>query len=88
MKPIAKIYTGLIMLFLFAPILILLVFSFNEAKSLSVFSGFSFHWYEELFRDSDTLESVKNTLVLAVFPELYAIVSVALVFLAGQAVAA
>ena len=66
MKPIAKIYTGLIMLFLFAPILILLVFSFNEAKSLSVFSGFSFHWYEELFRDSDTLESVKNTLVLAV----------------------
>ena len=42
MKPIAKIYTGLIMLFLFAPILILLVFSFNEAKSLSVFSGFYF----------------------------------------------
>ncbi len=66
MKPIARIYTGLIMLFLFAPILILLVFSFNEAKSLSVFSGFSLHWYEELFRDSDTLESVKNTLLLAV----------------------
>ena len=66
MKPIAKVYTGLIMLFLFAPIMILLVFSFNGAKSLSVFSGFSLHWYEELFRDSETLGAVKNTLILAV----------------------
>jgi spermidine/putrescine transport system permease protein len=41
------------------------VFSFNEAKSLSVFSGFSFKWYEELFNDRNTLESVKNTLILA-----------------------
>ena len=66
MKPIAKVYTGLIMLFLFAPIMILLVFSFNGAKSLSVFSGFSLHWYEELFRDAETLGAVKNTLILAV----------------------
>jgi spermidine/putrescine transport system permease protein len=34
-------------------------------KSLSVFSGFSWKWYEELLRDRNTLESVKNTLVLA-----------------------
>ncbi len=54
------------MLFLFAPIAILLVFSFNRAKSLSVFSGFSLYWYRELFRDSDTLGAVRNTLVLAV----------------------
>ena len=54
------------MIFLFAPIVILLVFSFNEAKSLSVFSGFSLYWYRELFRDSETLNAVKNTLVLAV----------------------
>ena len=66
MKTASKIYTGLVMLFLFAPIAILLVFSFNEAKSLSVFSGFSLHWYEELFRDSETLGAVKNTLILAV----------------------
>ena len=66
MKTASKIYTGLIMLFLFAPIAILLVFSFNGAKSLSVFSGFSLHWYEELFRDSETLGAVKNTLILAV----------------------
>ena len=66
MKPAAKIYTALIMLFLFAPIAILLVFSFNQAKSLSVFSGFSLYWYRELFRDSETLGAVRNTLVLAV----------------------
>jgi len=53
------------MLFLFAPIAILLIFSFNEAKSLSVFSGFSLDWYRELFRDDETLHAVKNTLILA-----------------------
>ena len=63
---LSRIYTGLIMLFLFAPIAILLFFSFNEAKSLSVFSGFSLYWYRELFRDRDTLGAVRNTLVLAV----------------------
>ena len=66
MKPISKVYTALIMIFLFAPIAILLVFSFNGTKSLSVFSGFSLHWYQELFRDEETLGAVKNTLILAV----------------------
>ena len=66
MKPASKVFTALIMIFLFAPIVILLVFSFNEAKSLSVFSGFSLYWYRELFRDSETLNAVMNTLVLAV----------------------
>ena len=55
MKRASKLYTALIFLFLFAPIAILLLFSFNETKSLSVFSGFSLKWYRELFRDGDTL---------------------------------
>ena len=66
MKTASKIYTGLVMAFLFAPIAILLVFSFNDSKSLSVFSGFSLYWYRELFRDNETLGAVRNTLVLAV----------------------
>ncbi len=65
MKITSRIYTTLIFIFLFAPIAVLLVFSFNEAKSLSVFSGFSLKWYRELFSDRNTLESVKNTLILA-----------------------
>ena len=66
MKPVSRIYTALILVFLFAPIAILLVFSFNESKSLSVFSGFSLYWYRELLRDSETLSAVRNTLILAV----------------------
>ncbi len=65
MNPIAKVYTAIIFLFLFAPIAILLVFSFNSGNSLSVFSGFSLYWYKELFQDSNTLEALRNTLVLA-----------------------
>ncbi len=66
MKTSAKIYTGLILIFLFAPIVILLVFSFNASKSLSVMSGTSLYWYRELLRDRETLQSVRNTLLLAI----------------------
>lgn len=66
MKLSAKIYSGIIFGFLFAPILVLLFFSFNEAKSLSVFSGFSLKWYKELLNDKDTLNALKNTIILAV----------------------
>lgn len=65
MKPMAKVYTGILFLFLFAPIIILLVFSFNSSNSLSVFEGFSLYWYKELFHDTNTLAALKNTLVLA-----------------------
>ena len=65
MKISSKIYSAIILIFLFAPIVVMLFFSFNDAKSLSVFSGFSLRWYEELMGDRNTLESVKNTLILA-----------------------
>ncbi|MBQ2765926.1 MAG: ABC transporter permease [Clostridia bacterium] len=65
MRLSSKVYSGIIFCFLFAPIAVLLVFSFNEAKSLSVFSEFSLKWYKELFYDRNTLIAVKNTLILA-----------------------
>ncbi len=65
MKLSSKVYTAIIFAFLFAPIVILLLFSFNDSKSLSVFSGFSLKWYEELASDRSTLEAVKNTVILA-----------------------
>lgn len=65
MKIRSKIYTGLVMAFLFAPIVVMLIYSFNEAKSLSVYSGFSLRWYQELLSDRNTLAAVKNTLALA-----------------------
>ena len=45
MKTFSRIMTALVYVFLFAPIVILLIFSFNDSKSLSVFSGFSLRWY-------------------------------------------
>ena len=65
MKTLNKVLTVLVYLFLFAPIVILLIFSFNGSKSLSVFSEPSFYWYKELFRDRNTLEALGNTLLLA-----------------------
>ena len=65
MKLLAKGMTILVYLFLFAPIVVLLIFSLNDSKSLSVFSGVTMHWYRELFRDRNTLVAVRNTMVLA-----------------------
>jgi len=65
MKTASKIYSIIIFGFLFAPIAVLLIFSFNDAKSLSVFSEFSLKWYKELFSDDNTLGALKNTLILA-----------------------
>ena len=51
LSKLSKLYSLLIFAFLFAPIVVLIAFSFNDAKSLSVFSEFSFRWYKELFND-------------------------------------
>lgn len=65
LSKLSKLYSLLIFAFLFAPIVVLIVFSFNDAKSLSVFSGFSLKWYKELFSDKNTLSAVGNSLLLA-----------------------
>lgn len=68
MKTASRIYTFLIFLFLYAPILVLIVFSFNGSAvgSRSVFSGFSLRWYGQLFQDGFLLTALRNTLVIAV----------------------
>ena len=70
MKIVSKIYTALIFIFLYAPILVLIVFSFNdtETSSRTVFSGFTLRWYERLFQDRYILEALLNTLIIAVAP--------------------
>ncbi len=61
-----KIYLGLFMFLLYAPIVVLIVFSFNASNSTSVLSGFSLKWYAELFKDGATIAAFRNTIVLAV----------------------
>ncbi len=66
MKILSRSYMWVVFALLYAPILVLIVFSFNEGGSLSDYTGFSFRWYGELFRDSVALQSLKNSLLLAV----------------------
>ena len=66
MKFLSKFYIGLIFLILYAPILVVILFSFNESGNLSYFSTFTLYWYKELFADSEALDALKNSLILAV----------------------
>ncbi|MEE1138148.1 MAG: ABC transporter permease [Acutalibacteraceae bacterium] len=74
MKVASKIYTTLVFLFLYAPIIVMIVFSFNGTSSTSVLSGFSLQWYKVLLEDETTLKALSNTVVLAVFSALTATV--------------
>lgn len=71
-KALQRFYIGLIFLFLYAPILVLIAFSFNESKSRSNFTGFTFDWYVELFKDELIMTSLMNTLVIAVISSVVA----------------
>ncbi len=66
MKAAQKIYTALVFIFLYAPIAVLIVYSFNGSTSTIVMQGFSTHWYKSLIHDSATLKAVRNTIMLAV----------------------
>lgn len=72
MKKLSKLYLVLVMLFLYAPIFVLIVFSFNTTKSRSVFSGFTFDWYEKLFHNELILGSLWNTIIVAVVASVFA----------------
>lgn len=65
MKTLSKIYNILIFIFMYAPIAVMIVFSFNGIKSRSTFSGFSLRWYEELFHDDLILNSLYLSLIIA-----------------------
>ena len=72
MKFLSKFYIAIIFLLLYAPILVVVLFSFNQSGSLSSFSTFSLKWYRELFRDGEALVALKNSLFLAVASSLLA----------------
>lgn len=65
MKRLKKIYIGLVMAFLYLPILILMIFSFNDSRLKTSWQGFTFRWYGELFRNEEILMSMYYTVVIA-----------------------
>lgn len=70
----SKIILILTMLFFYLPILYIIVFSFNDSRSLTKFSGFSLRWYEKMFADSTMMEAVLYTVIIAVIATVVATV--------------
>lgn len=66
MKILSKLYIALIILFLYAPVAVMIVFSFNSSSSVWVMGGFSTRWYEGLANDTTMLTALEHTLIVAV----------------------
>lgn len=65
-----KILMGLLIIFFYAPIIYMIVFSFNEGKSLTHFSGFSLKWYQHMLESRDMMESLYTTFSIAILSTL------------------
>lgn len=63
--PFAKLSIILVLLFLYLPIFILIAYSFNESRYVTVWSGFSLKWYKEIFRDRQLLDATMQSLKIA-----------------------
>lgn len=70
-----RLFTALIFLFLYAPIFVLIFFSFNATKSRTVWGGFSLQWYVRLFQDDAILSALRTTLLVSVLAALIAMIA-------------
>ena len=74
MRRFNRIFTVAVFIFLYIPMIVLAVASFNTGKDIAVFEGFTFHQYAELFRDDDLLALLGNSVLIAVISALAATV--------------
>lgn len=70
----SKLYVGLILLFLYAPIIVLIVFSFNQSKSRGTWSGFTLGWYEKFLQDDGLIRALMTTVSCGLLAALFATV--------------
>lgn len=68
---VSKLYTALILIFLYMPIAVLIFYSFNNGKT-TVWKGFTLKWYEQLFKDGNIMNALYNTLTIAVLASVFA----------------
>lgn len=70
-----RVYLGMALLFLFAPILVTIAFSFNQDRFVSLpWRGFTLNWYQQLFRSSDLLVPLRNSVLVGIAVALGAVV--------------
>lgn len=73
-RALQKVYLGIIIFFLYAPILTLIVLSFNASKSRAKWGGFTTQWYSEMFSSSTIMDALYNSLTIALFSAIIATV--------------
>ena len=71
-KFISRFYLLIIFIFLYTPIVTLMVFSFNDSKSMGKWQGFTLRWYEQLFNNSRILSALESTLIIAIIASITA----------------
>ena len=64
-KPLSVLYACLIYTFLYLPIIVVIVFSFNTSKRNITFDGFTFEWYAKMLKNEQLMQSLYNTLIVA-----------------------
>ena len=74
MRKVNRVFTALVFIFLYIPMIVLAVVSFNKGTDIAVFSGFTFDQYKELFRDKHLLSLLGNSVIIAVLSSLVATV--------------
>ncbi|MFR6042405.1 MAG: ABC transporter permease [Dysosmobacter welbionis] len=72
--PLSRLFILLVFLFLYAPIFVLIVFSFNDSKSNAVWGGFTLDWYVQLFQNDTVLSALRTTLLVSFLATLIATV--------------
>ena len=65
LKIVENFYLVIILIFLYAPIVTMMVLSFNNSKSRTQWGGFTLRWYEEMFEASTVMDALSNTLIIA-----------------------
>jgi len=74
MKALKRFYVGLIFVFMYSPIVLLFIQSFNQSKSRGHWGGFTLQWYAQLLDDESILEALRNSILLAVLSAAIAVV--------------
>ncbi len=72
-RRLLEAHTGLVLFFLYAPILVLVVYSFNEAKLNVVWKGFTLEWYARVWTDTGLVRSLQNSLMVAAITTVFSV---------------
>ena len=64
-NPLLRVHSWLMLAFIYVPIILIIIFSFNDSRMSTNWEGFTFDWYVSLFNNANVMEALKNTLIIA-----------------------